>query len=184
MQNIERPVGISILAVLLLVGGVLGTILAVFMAFLVYGNSDVEEGLATIGMPLELLIPSVALLLGLSLAAGIGMWKGRKWGWYFGSFYFLYGIARNVNALFLISGMADLISSEGGNMPRDPSFYYVKHGVRSIFSFLIFLYFFKGNVRDFFGLTGQKKWKPVLVEVGICTAIIAAVRMATLMLNG
>ena len=58
-------------------------------------------------------------------------------------------------------------------MSQAPSDYYLKHGARIVVHLLIFLYFFKGNVREFFSLTEQKKWKPVLAETGICIGIAA-----------
>jgi len=184
MEEKKRPVGISILAVLNIVGGVLGAIVGIFLVIQLGKNPEVQQGLAMIGLPPALLKVAYFLIFGLAIASGIGMWKGRKWGWYLGSFSYMYSIVRNANALVTLPLLMNSIPPEDlANMDRDPSYYYVKHGSRVIVSFLVYLYFFKGNVREFFSLTEQKKWKPILAEIGICIGIAAVVSMIAGVMN-
>ncbi len=78
-KTTTRPVGVSILAALHLVGGVL-----LFGAqFLVFANLEaIEESLRVIGISPVLLIIGATFLALLSIASGVGMWMGTKWGWW------------------------------------------------------------------------------------------------------
>jgi hypothetical protein len=172
----KRPVGVSILTVLALIGAVLMTVAIGFGAIVVFGGDErvrqAREGLAEMGMPLPLLAVGVIFLAALAWASGIGMWIGSKWGWYCGSFWYAYAIVRNVAALVTIYGMSDVISADlASGSARGPGYYYFKHGGRIVVNALIFLYFFKTNVREYFGLADSSRWKAALLEFGICGAI-------------
>ena len=163
----ERPVGISILALLHIAGGiVLGIMQLVLLA-----NLDKLEPLRTIGIPPVLLMIGIAFLALLGTAAGFGMWRGAKWGWWLGAFYYVYSMARNATALVAIAELAD--DAAGGS--RGPGYYYVKHGGRILVHFLILLYFFKENVLGYFGLDDISKPRAISVLVGVCLAIIGIV---------
>ena len=169
----QRPLGISILSVLFFIGGVLGGIVIVLGIFLVVFNTSVRSGLAQIGFtPFELLL-GMAILFGLSLGSAIGMWKGKSWGWVLGSFYCMYGVINNLYAALITfpTQMRSMTPEEIEDMSRGPGFYYFKFSFRAFWYFLFYLYFFKGNVRVFFGLSEQSKWKPFLVELGICLVL-------------
>ncbi len=123
-----------------------------------------------IGISPVLLIIGAMFLALLSIASGVGMWMGTKWGWWLASFYYIDSICRNGSALFTVIAIADQL--EGGN--RGPEYYMIKHGGRIIIHFLLFLYFFKGNVLEFFGLQTLSKVRAVGILVGICVAITVA----------
>jgi len=55
--------------------------------------------------------------------------------------------------------------------------------IKIIIFLLLYLYFFKGNVREFFSLAEQNKWKPILAELGICIGIGAAVSIVAKVMN-
>ncbi len=94
--TIPRPVGVSILAVLHFIGG----ILLFGVQFLMFANLNaMEESLRTIGIPPALLIVAVMFLAALAIASGVGMWIGTKWGWWLAAFYYVYSIFRNASAL-------------------------------------------------------------------------------------
>jgi len=162
-----RPVGVSILAVLHLIGGVL-----LFGAqFLLFANLQaMDESLRSIGIPPALLVIGVMFLAILTIASGVGMWMGTRWGWWLAAFYYVYSIFRNGFALLTIVAMADQL--EGGT--RGPEYYMIKHGGRVVVHLLLFLYFFKGNVLEFFGIEMLSKLKAISILVGICIAILAA----------
>ena len=169
----DRPVGVSILALLHLLGGIffLGA-----QVLLIANLQAVEDSLRSIGVPPVLLIVGAMFLAILTIASGIGMWLGTKWGWWFAAFYYVYGIFRNGSALFTVITMADQL--EGGS--HGPEYYMVRHGGRIVIHFLLFLYFFKGNVLKFFGLEALSKAKAVSILVGLCVAItvgISAIRI-------
>ncbi len=140
-----RPVGVSILAVLHLIGGIL-----LFGAqFLLFANLQaMGESLRSIGIPPVLLIIGVMFLAVLAIASGVGMWMGTKWGWWLASFYYVYSIFRNCSALLTVFTIADQLEGDS----RGPEYYMTKHGVRIIVHLLLFLYFFNGNVLAFFGM--------------------------------
>ena len=170
---VPRPVGVSILAVLHFVGG----ILLFGVQFLMFANLNaMEESLRTIGIPPALLIVAVMFLAVLAVASGVGMWIGSKWGWWLAAFYYVYSIFRNASALLTIVAMAD----ELGGGTRGPEYYMIKHGGRIVVHFLLFLYFFKGNVLQFFRLEGLSKPKAIGILVAICIAITVAVSAISL----
>jgi hypothetical protein len=72
-----------------------------------------------LGFPTSLLIFSIVFLFALGIASGVGMWKGRKWGWYLGTFYYIYSITRNANALLAVSIFINSMSpGETADMSR------------------------------------------------------------------
>jgi hypothetical protein len=160
----DRPLGISILAVLHIVGGI---ILGVMQLVLLGKLNEIEAPLRSIGIPPVLLVIGVGFLALLGTAAGVGMWTGKKWGWWLGAFYYVYSITRNATALVTVAELANEIASDG----RGPGYYYVKHTGRIAVSLLILLYFFKENVLHFFGLEDISKSKAISLMIGICVAI-------------
>lgn len=160
----DRPAGVSILAVLHLIGGVL----LLGAQVLLLANFDrLQEGMYAVGIPPVLLVFGVMLLAGIALASGIGMWLGTRWGWWCATFYYVYSIARNANAFLMVSDLSDAL--EGGT--RGPGYYYAKFGGRVVVHFLLLLYFFKSNVVAYFGMDDVHKGK----AVGILIAVTAAV---------
>lgn len=162
-----RPVGISILAALHFVGG----IILFGGQFLLFANLQaMEDSLRSVGMPPALLIAGVMFLAVLATASGVGMWIGAKWGWWLGSFYYVYSIFRNGSALLTIVAMSDQF--EGNS--RGIEYYLIKHIGRIVVHALLFLYFFKGSVLGFFGMKDLNKATAIAIPVGICIAVMAA----------
>jgi hypothetical protein len=83
------------------------------------------------------------------------MWLGKTWGWWLGTFYYVYSIFRNANALITIPALVE----QFGEPTRGAEYYYVKHGTRIIIHFFLILYFYKGNVVNYFNLGEYPKWK-------------------------
>lgn len=160
----QRPLGISILAILHLAGGVL---LCALQIPLLAAVGELQDPLRAAGVPPILLVLGMLFLAVLGITAGVGMWLGKQWGWWFGAFYYVYGVARNAPALGTVAELADDLP-EGA---RGPGYYYAKHGMRILVHLLILLYFFKGNVLAYFGLEEQSKWKAVSALVAACLAV-------------
>jgi hypothetical protein len=112
----------------------------------------------------------------LGCASGIGMWIGKKWGWFLGSFFYAYFIITNINTLIAIPTLMERFGNEAA---RDPSYYYLKYGLRLIIRILIYIYFFRAYVLTYFGLNGLKKWKPILVQYGTCLLFALILTVAT-----
>ena len=170
-HGLERPLGISILAVLHFIGGVLLSIAAVY-GVMNSGDPRFAEALATIGVSPLLVLLAVLLLIVLSVASAIGMWIGARWGWYLGSFYYSYAIVRNILALVTIGILADSIPDADPARPlTGPGGYFAKYSIRLVISLLIYLYFFNANIRSYFRLETVSKWPAVLIQAAICIAI-------------
>ncbi len=168
-----RPLGISIFAWLDIIGGVLGVPITAFVVFFFAKSINGRHFLAGLGISPELLFVYLMVLCVLAIASGVGMWSGKRWGWYLGSFFCVYNIVRDVNALIRITAAMNAMSREDvAGMSHGPGFFYVKFGVRIILGILMYLYFFKANVRAHFGLSETKKWKPVATQTAICAAIL------------
>ena len=100
------------------------------------------------------------------------MWLGKKWGWFLGAFYYAYSVVRNLNALIMIPGLLGSVPPEElAEATRGPSYYYAKHGSRVVVHALIYLYFFKRNVRDYFCLSRHRKWKAAAAQFAVCILI-------------
>ena len=156
MKN--RPVGVTIFAILHLIGGVLLVGVLLFGLPMLFANLDrVTQVLDKIGVPLIVFVAGLLLLAGITLASGIGLWLGTRWGWWCTTFFYVYSIARNANAFLTVSFFADAL--EGGS--RSPEYYYAKFGGRVILHFLFFLYFFKANVLEYFGMQDLRKGRAV-----------------------
>jgi hypothetical protein len=173
-----RPLGISILSVLHFLGGVVLLILAAAFPILTANKPEIAEGMAAVGIPLPLLIAGIVFLAVLAIGSGIGMWIGAKWGWYLGSFYYMYSVVRNILAFLNVYLLVDQMpAAEVAAMTRGPEYHYFKFGGRVVIHALIFLYFFKGNVVEHFGLKDTSGWKVLLIEFGICVGIVAAISL-------
>lgn len=178
MEYRERPVGVSILAGLHVAGGVLGVIFTVFMALKVYKNPEYLENISMLGIPPLLIFFAVLFICVLAFLSGVGMWIGRKWGWFLGSFYYIYSVFISTNALVTINIMTNSLSPEElAEMSRSPSYYYTKHIMKIIIHSLLYLYFFKTNVIAFFDMLEYKKWKSVVIQLGICIVIAVIVNL-------
>jgi hypothetical protein len=163
--TLPRPVGVSILAVLHVLFGVL----LVGAQFLMLARlSAMEDSLRAIGMPPMLLLIGVLFLSVLAIASGIGMWLGTQWGWWCATFYYVYSVFRNGSALLTVASLADQMESS----TRGPEYYIMQYGGRMVVHFLLLLYFFKGNVLEFFHLENVSKPKAIGILVGVCIAIM------------
>jgi len=163
-----RPVGIAVLAVLHFGGGIL---LGAMQLFMLPKLDEFEEPLRSAGLSPLLLLIGITFLALLGIAAAIGMWFGRKWGWWLATFYYVYAMARNIWALVLIARLHDDL----GNGGRGPEDYYFKHLGRIVVHALILVYFFRANVLSYFGLERLSKWTAMTVLVWACLVVCGMV---------
>jgi len=168
----ERPKGITILGWLHLIGGALMPIAIVFLAVAMNRYPEGASSLARFGFPQFLIYFGMVIIGALCLSSGIGMLKGKQWGWYLGSFYYVYSILKDTNALLLIpSMMSKLTPEEIEGMSWGPNYYMSKYGIRIVIYLLLYLYFYKKNVLQFFRLAEKPKWKAILAQVGVAVLI-------------
>lgn len=160
----DRPVGVSILAVLHIIGGGL---LLIAQFVMIANLNAMQEPLESIGIPPALLIVGVMFLCVVTLASGVGMWLGTRWGWWLMAFYYVYGILRNAMAIVTVGMLADQLEGAA----RGPEYYVVKHGMRVVIQAMILCYCFKANVVEYFDLRDVSKLKALAILSGICIAI-------------
>lgn len=130
----ERPTGVSILAVLCWVGAggsllvafyalILATLLSAFTLFFLTPM--------LLGMGLVVALGAVAVA-GLLLATGVGLWRGRAWGWVLGLV---------VAGLLALAGIGTLASRDGSGL------------VQLAFAGAVGWYLFQPGVKQWFGQT-------------------------------
>ena len=164
----KPPLGISILASLHLIGGALGLLLTPLLAIKIITESGIPEGLNQLGLSPVFLVFGYLILFSLATFSGIGLWRGKWWGWHIGAFYYLYGIARAAGALVHLPDVFGAIPADAlEDMDRGPEFYAIKYGGRTLVHALIYLYFFKPTVLQFFGIRKQRRWNSLLTHLAI-----------------
>lgn len=161
-QASERPLGVTILSCLHLVGGIA-------LAFLILSQlskrDQVAENIERIGFSSTLLVLSLCCIAVLLLGSGVGMMMRKAWGWFLGVFYYLDAVLRNANALFMISEL----EGKFGPGNHSPDYYFLKHGGRVVIYFLLFLYLFRPKVLAYMQLAGVHRGK-LLLYLGLVYA--------------
>ncbi|MBP1961190.1 hypothetical protein [Paenibacillus aceris] len=159
----DRPIGVSLLAIWIAIAGVI--VLIAQVSFF----SKLSDVSSLIGVSSYFFQAAVTLLGVLSLATAVGMFLGKKWGWWLALFYFAYEITRNMNAMLSIP---ILVEQYGDISSQKITSYYLKSGVRSAFDGFLIFYLCRESVTSYFQTTETKKWKVLLILFGVCIAII------------
>ncbi|MCP4104639.1 MAG: TRAP transporter small permease [Desulfobacteraceae bacterium] len=167
-MKLLRPTGISILSWLHIIGGVLGIVIFISVK---ESSQWFGDSLKILGLTQPILVIYVLSLFSIGIASGIGMLNGKRWGWHWGAFYYIFSVASSLNSLIMIPTLMSTV--DPAEILHEPSYYYIQSGCRLIIHLLIYLYFYKKNVRIFFGLADQNKWKAILSQIGICIGISA-----------
>lgn len=167
--RVPRPALITWLAVLEIGGG--SALLVMVAAFAPrLGPLAVLLGFSPSYVALSLLF-----LGSLSVAAGVGMWRGTKWGWWLAAFFFAYAIYRNVNVLVTLPTILDQLVGETGS----PRSYYIKHGGRVFLNAGLLYCMFQDEVLRYFGLRGIHKGK-ALARLAIPLAFILGAQLLSM----
>ncbi len=165
-----RPIGISILSVLYIIGGIGGLGITILNIQALMGDTA-SQTFDKLGVSSIYVVISFLFLGILVLAGGIGMWCGKKWGWWLGALYLMYSVARNIDALIMIPIVAERFSIPEAGLAQ----YYIKHGGRIVINLLFVLYFFKSSVEAYFQverLNARKRFFKLLgATVGIVLII-------------
>lgn len=181
MQESEnkRPIGIAILSGLHIIGGAVGSVVVLLFLPKILDTPEPLDALASIGIPPILLLIAITFLLLLATVSGIGMWTGKTWGWFLGAFYYAYSIVRNLNTLIMTPTLLGSLPREDlAEITHGPAFYYAKHGGRVLVHTLLYLYFYKTNVRAYFNLNRQSKWKAAVAQFAVCILIAVTFSIA------
>jgi hypothetical protein len=135
MQKQSRPRGVSIIAILIVIAGVLtlligigsfaiGPLIGISLVFVVFGAVSLAIGVAYLVM-------------------GYGLWKGRGWAWTISTIVLIIGIV--VNIISLPRSFAGGFSNAGSNLSGDI--------VSIAISAFIVYYLNRPNVKAYFGRT-------------------------------
>lgn len=142
----DRPIGVTILAVLHLLGG--AGMLCVIPMMLSVDQQQAAEALDPLGASMGMMIASALLLMGLNLATGIGLFSRAPWGWRLGTFFCVFTIARSLNAMFTLAELQGDFILPGDRLELQ----FIKFGGRIVINGLLLMYYFRENVLDWFGL--------------------------------
>ena len=162
-----RPIGISILSVLYIIGGI-GTLGITILNIQVLMGGTASQVFDKLEVSSIYAVISILFLGILGLAGGIGMWCGKKWGWWLGAFCLMYSVARNINALIMLPILAEQFGAPEAGLAK----YYIKHGGRIVINSLFVLYFFKSNVEAYFQVERLNAWKRFFQLLGATVGII------------
>jgi hypothetical protein len=135
MQKQSRPRGVSIIAILIVIAGVLtlltgigsfaiGPLIGISLVFVVFGAVSLAIGVAYLVM-------------------GYGLWNGRGWAWTISTIVLIIGIVANI--ISLPRSFAGGFSNTGSNLSEDI--------VSIAISAFIVYYLYRPNVKAYFGRT-------------------------------
>ncbi len=158
----KRPVGITILAVLYLIGGVAVLGLQLAMA------PKLIAGFERSGIPAIQAHVALGFLGMLGVAGGVGMIRGKPWGWWLGAFYLTYSVARSAHALLLLPRIAAQFNASADLLAP----HYVKFGGRIVVHSLICWYFFTSGVEEFFAVAGTPRWKRLVLLIAATLGVV------------
>ncbi len=163
----NRPLAITILAVLNFIGGV--GIILVQLLYSEQFNSTANE----FGFSAGLLQVAIGFLGVIGVASAIGMWTGKRWGWWLGAFYYCYAVFRYGNAIFAVFSLSDLLE----NSSRDLTYYISKNAFQLLLNALIVLYFFSKRALAWFKYDVLSKAKAILLLLGINIFMLIFIRV-------
>lgn len=170
-QSRKRPLGIVILAVLHTFGGIA---LLAFLLFL--GQTGLQE-VNQVGSSLFMVCVEGFFLGTLLIACGIGMWLGKRWGWWLASYYYVYAVVRNVSRL--ISFAVYAIQNE----MTETSEFTNRMMIRIIINTLVYFYLFRPNVLNYFGQKDLNKIKAAFARMFICVGLVLANTIVDIAVN-
>lgn len=175
----KRPIFITVLSLLHIIGGAFFFFLAVISVFLpeysatltsFFGGNVLNPGETSWVLSFFYLLAS-----SLGLSSGIGMIIGAKWGWYLGTFYYAYNLFRNFNGLFLISNIISLLPHEILTTIPQPEYEFYKHLMRILIYAVIYVVFFTKFVGRYFRINPERKYIVVIIQFFICIILASGV---------
>jgi hypothetical protein len=98
----------------------------------------------------------------LGVLSGVGMFVGKKWGWWVSLYFFLDGAKRYITRLILIPQAIELANITGSS-----SYYYFREGSKATYYVLAVVYLFNITVMDYFEIDKEKRKKYIVTISGI-----------------
>jgi hypothetical protein len=159
----RRPTGVVLFGILQIIGG--GLIL-ILLFIPVQRPEELEE----FGISVTLLKGAALFLGALTLAAGLGMFQRKPWGWRAGLASCIYGALRCANALLVAQELQEN-SDVAGEVSESV---YWRLGIRGVLYLLIVVYLTRPHVKEYFQATQISSWKAILQTTGILVILGAA----------
>jgi hypothetical protein len=159
-RKLPRPLGVSILAMLHVIGGVLLFGVQLYLVSLL-ADFDPPRG---IRITPPLIIARIVFFCSILIASGIGMWRGAAWGWWLAGFYHFDGVYLNVITLAMVMRFTEAL---GDSMAAFETAGYLG---RLAVHFLILHYFFRRSVLAYFALDRLNKYMAIGIFFGACVA--------------
>lgn len=165
----RRPLGVTLLTVLFLVGGI-----GILVTGVLAGarRERLAAAIEPAGFAVITVYGGVVLLGALALAAGIGFARRRRWGWWLGTFSFAYALAYQVDAAIAAYGQRD--AAAAATADSAPDTLAAAYVLGALVHGLIYLYLFRTRVRDWFTVVTTPVAGVVATEAGVCAAIFLA----------
>jgi hypothetical protein len=158
MQKQSRPRGVSIIAILIIIAGVLSLLLGIGLVvigpFLMNGPQTTSNNLGSQIGPqilgiIFLVFGAISLALGVAnLVMAYGLWKGKGWAWTISIIVLFIGIAIDIISVSITSA-AGVFSNTGSNLLGDIVSSIVSIGI----SAFIVYYLYRPHVKAYFGKT-------------------------------
>lgn len=160
----KRPGFLSLLAIMSILSGLAILCMEVWVTV---NRIDPSSALGVSPILLNIVIGFMGIV---ALLSGVGMIKGRPWGWFAGVYYQIFNIGRNFLAFLYLFLSRGIYQAEG----IDLGYQYAKFSVRILFSVMILYYFASEKLMDYFEIDQSKKKTHIikLIGVGILTFII------------
>jgi hypothetical protein len=146
---LERPVGVSIAAILLIFNGALLLVTQLLIL------NALNEASTLLGICRGMFQGFIALLGLAGTTAGVGMLFGKKWAWWLAVFYFTYETMRYACDILFIPDAPPIL----GGVQLSPALYYIKYGMRIIWNVAFTLFMCQGKVPGFFQTNEVNKWR-------------------------
>jgi glucan phosphoethanolaminetransferase (alkaline phosphatase superfamily) len=158
MQKQSRPRGVTIIAILIIIAGILSLLLGIGLVvigpFLMNGLQTTSSNLGSQIEPqifgiIFLVFGAISLALGVAnLVMAYGLWKGKGWAWTISIIVLLIGIAIDIISVSITSA-AGVFSNTGSNLLGDIVSSIVSIGI----SAFIVYYLYRPHVKAYFGKT-------------------------------
>ena len=169
----DRPLGVSILSVLHIIGGALALLMTPLLVVgFMRGGDEAAQVFERFGFTPAVILVAIGLLGALALASGVGMWMGRAWGWRLATFYYANRIVTNAAAAVTFA-TNDELQTLMAEAERPVSYYVTKHAVRGAFSVWFLLYLLSGRPVRFFGVAGSRRWMAMTLGVVVGLVMLA-----------
>jgi hypothetical protein len=118
-------------------------------------------------------------LLIIALAAGIGMWSGKKWGWWLGSLDQLNSALSNASAMLIIPHLLDRVGVSSAVLADQIS----QIGIKAALHSVLLLYLFLGSIIEFFQVGDVAALKRLLILFAAVAVIMGLFSLLSLVLG-